>query len=416
MDFPDESTLLLTVESETENATSFSVFLTLAMSAVGAGCMALPYTFVAAGYMMGVLLLVFSAIICGLSLIGLAQLARRTGKNDYSEIADVILGPAGRVVAILGICLLLVGASACFIDISTDLLYPFAVEMGLPFGPYGTRILIAFVMALVSLPRTMHALRHVSLIGMVCLIYILLGVLHHTRGDGTSQSPQLSESVRAFRPGLGIVLAFNLQVMAYACHPNVPMLYFELRRDLKPKMDSIIMYTMGFAFIFYLLMSAGHFYVQHGHPSGNLLADYSSQDMMMTVAKCVLSIVLILKAPLVYRPLHSLVYSTLGRPPPSQLWGVIECFAVYAAFVVLTIYVPDLVTVMSWCGLTCGALISFILPGIMMFVDAGHIEPLDECSPNWIRGSSGRMFGALIAACGFFIMILGPFAIRATNN
>jgi len=218
---PKETTLLLAVENEpaNANATTFSVFLTLTMSAVGAGCMALPYTlgwkniirsflahnicgvrgaclcqwsiflfyFSGCGlchgcgvinvfcshFRVSLLLscLLFASLLLfflrfsslpfffqknsarvwffrRLSLIGLAQLSRRTGKNDYSEIADVVLGPIGtlhflysfflipchylsfallvpcglsvsplfpwrlgRFFAILGICLLLVGPS-----------------------------------------------------------------------------------------------------------------------------------------------------------------------------------------------------------------------------------------------------------------------------------------------------------------
>jgi amino acid permease len=412
----DEHTKLLAPASESA-ATSWSVFLNLTMTAVGAGCMALPYTLVASGYILGTLILFACAMLSGGSLMALAHLSKHTAKSDYSDIAEEILGEPGRLLTVLGIFLLLVGAAAAFLDISTDLLYPFAEDFVT--SKIATRIGIAVFMALMSLPRTMHALRHVSAIGMSCLCYILVGVLWHIGRSNAEagvsvHAAQVEASVRPFKPGLGMVLALNLQSMAYMCHPSVPILYAELRADCKHQMNNIIQMSVGFAFVFYFLMAAGHFFVQSGHPSGNLLADYGSGDAMMSIAKCVLSIVLILKSPLVYRPLHSLVYAALSLSPPTQLAGVIECFGLYSFLVVLTVYVPDLVTIMSWSGLTCGALIGFILPGVMLFVAAGKADP--ESSPSWTQGTKGRCVGALFATCGVFITVFGPFTIgfRAT--
>jgi amino acid permease len=249
---------------------------------------------------------------------------------------------------------------------------------------------------------------------MSCLCYVLLGVLYHIGREEVASPVIVSHtlaSVRTFKPGLGIVLAVNLQLMAFMCHPSLPILYAELRPDSKHHMVYIIQSSTTFALVFYLLMAVGHFYVQNGHPSGNLLADYAPNDAMMNLAKCILSMVLILKAPLVYRPLHSLIYSTLSLSPPSQIVGVLECFGTFICLVVLTLLVPDLVTVMSWSGLTCGALIGFILPGLMLIVDAKKEEPLDDGSPGWTRGTKGRLVGAGILATGLFISIFGPFTI-----
>jgi hypothetical protein len=251
-------------------------------------------------------------------------------------------------------------------------------------------------------------------VGISCLCYILIGVLYHIGQEaetGLVPVSHLSGSVRPFKPGFGVVLAVNLQLMAFMCHPNLPLLYAELKSDSKHHMQFIIQTSVACAFVFYLLMAVGHFYVQNGHPSGNLLADYGSSDAMMNLAKCVLSLVLIFKAPLVYRPLHSLAYSTFSLSPPSQLVGVVECFGVYSFLVVLTLLVPDLVTVMSWSGLTCGALIGFILPGLMLIIDSKKEEPLDDGSPAWTRGTQAKLIGTGIAASGLFISVLGPFTI-----
>lgn len=412
-DLPTEHTKLIDSPTSGGASTSWSVFLNLTMTAVGAGCMAIPYTLVASGYVLGVFLLLLCAVMSGGSLVVLTHLTRRTGRTDYSEIAEEVLGYPGRVLTIVGIFMLLIGASAAFVDISTDLLYPFAVDVA---SELTTRIVIASLMALMSLPRTMHALRHISFVGMSCLLYILLGVLYHigqtNRDLGISVHPShVSASVQPFKPGLGVILALNLQSMAFMCHPSLPILYAELRRDCKHQMEKIVQLSVAVSFIFYFLMAAGHFYVQGGHPSGNLLADYGSGDSMMSIAKFVLSMVLILKSPLIFRPLHSLAYSTFGLGTSSQLAGVVECFAYYSFLVVLTEMVPDLVTLMSWSGLTCGALIGFILPGVMLIVDAGRVEPMMGGSPAWTKGNKARLIGAAIAASGVCITVFGPFTI-----
>jgi len=406
----DESTKLLSGEEHTTGATAWSVFLNLTMTAIGAGCMALPYTLAASGFILGPLLLVVCALVSGTSLVGLAHLADRTGKTDYSDIAQALLGDVGRVLTTVGLFMLLVGAGAVFLDISTDLLYPFAQPAFA--SKLATRVCIAGLMAIFSIPRTMHALRYMSFIGMSCLCYILLGILYHTVENKGTVNTDDGPAVQAFKPGLGVVLALNLQSMAFMCHPSLPILYGELKGENRSLMPRIIQSSVFFVFAFYLIMAVSHYYVQNGHPSGNLLSDYKPGDSMMSIAKCILSLVLILKAPLVYRPLNSLFYATFQLQPASPFTAVLECVSMYVGLVFLTLLIPDLVTLMSWVGLTCGALIGFILPGSMLFVDAGKADEGDDSFPSWTRGTLGRLIGFGIASYGVFLSVFGPFTIN----
>lgn len=175
------------------------------------------------------------------------------------------------------------------------------------------------------------------------------------------------ESVAPFKVEMGIAFSLPLQGLAFACHPQVPRVYHELHPSLRHRSTFILTCSTCFACAFYLAMSISHFWVMDGNPSDDLLGDYSTDDLLMNVARATLSLVQIIKTPLVYQPLRGIVHAALKIDRPvgaySDLMNIIESLLVYGAIMAFTLMVPQLGTLMNIIGSTCGVCIAFILPG-----------------------------------------------------
>ena len=248
------------------------------------------------GYVLGPLLFIFGALVSYYTGMLIVKCSVATGRTRYEDIALAIYGPRWAFWTSMLNLLCLIGFTFSYI-VYVKKAIPAIIEMyvdedKLPtfirneqwggnifwgiFFSYG----ILFPM---SIPRSASALRFTSLFGVLCSMYLCLGVTGVFFGSRTIvPEPSVNfQELEAFKVSYkGIVSTVPLIIFAYMYQVNIPMIYVELETRNAREMGKVIAAGSTVAVAFYCLVGVFGYAVFAANPgalcSKNILTADSS--------------------------------------------------------------------------------------------------------------------------------------------
>eukprot|EP00441_Pelagodinium_beii_P045516 CAMPEP_0197623926 /NCGR_PEP_ID=MMETSP1338-20131121/3795_1 /TAXON_ID=43686 ORGANISM="Pelagodinium beii, Strain RCC1491" /NCGR_SAMPLE_ID=MMETSP1338 /ASSEMBLY_ACC=CAM_ASM_000754 /LENGTH=364 /DNA_ID=CAMNT_0043194019 /DNA_START=79 /DNA_END=1170 /DNA_ORIENTATION=+ len=213
-----------------EGSIGAAVF-TLVSSAMGAGCLSLPFMLSEAGLIPGIIMLVVGALLAHLSLVVLMSCARYTDSDSMARLVSLTDGGNGRIVD-FAIAVYGIAAALCYLMFIGDFFVGIAHSPLLNLEVSRETVIIGISLVVVwplSLPRNLSALRHVCVLSVLAICLTALAVawkapsyaaLAAKAGSGAEENSELW-AIKWWNSDPSTMLkSFSIALFAFAAHTN----------------------------------------------------------------------------------------------------------------------------------------------------------------------------------------------------
>ncbi|AYU77411.1 amino acid transporter aATP11, putative [Leishmania donovani] len=379
--------------------------INLASSCIGAGIIALPSAFNAAGIIVAMIYMVVIAYLTIYSYILLAIVAKKTGLRNYEQIARTLMGPGAGYFLAFCLWFLSFGAEVSYAISLKDVLTAFldASETAPAYLQTlsGQRVM-TFVLWLVAmlplcLPKEINSLRYFSCVAIVFIVYFVIAMVVHSAQNGLRADPR--PEIRMFTTGNTAVSGMSTFIFAFLSQLNAYESYEEMNNPTPLRLTLGATISVGIVFVLYFL--AGLFgYLDFGtEMTGSALKKYNPvKDVMMGVGYVGILFKLCVGFGLHMIPVRDAIYHCVRVDVHTFAWWKNACVCAFMALLSLVagLFIPSINVVFGLVGGFSGGFIGFIYPSFMVMY-----------SGNWSLSSVG-WFHYLST---YFLLIVGVVGV-----
>ncbi|RSH89397.1 hypothetical protein EHS25_002509 [Saitozyma podzolica] len=260
----------------------------MANSIIGAGIVGLPYAVSQAGFVMGVVLLVGLAIVTDWTIRLVVLNAKLSGRDSYTDVMHHVFGNLG-------------SASVSF--------FQFAFAFGGRYHPHAIgyiipslskhavlrllvnrQVVIILCTICVSLPLSLHTdivkLSKSSSFALISMgIIVSSVVLRAAAVDKELRGPPLA-ALSVVRPG--VFEAIGVISFAYVCHHNTMYIYQSIHTPTLDRFAAVTHVSTSISLITCLLMAVTGYLTFTDKTQGNILNNFSADDLLINIARACL--------------------------------------------------------------------------------------------------------------------------------
>lgn len=416
--------------------------INLVKTTMGAGILALPFAYKSQGVLIATLSILIAGVMTGIGLFFQAYAAGFLPKGQASFFTvSKITVPSLAVVFDFAIALKCFGVTVSYFVIAGNLMPVVASEVGVS-GILTERPLWLFlalaVVGPLSFYKTLDALKVTSIIALSFLAYIIVLVtVHFIIGDIPGGKVNWITSSDGI---VGFLTSLPLVIFAFTCAHNMFSSLNELRSDPINLSAGLVTAVMMIAGSLYALVGLLG-YLSFGNDVGDNIISMYPQSIWSTFGRFAIVVVVIFSYPLMLHPARASVNNIIrawrwhrtgvpreasedvplvGSEPLSQRPSApgaptlhqtnTEHYVVTTALLlssfILALSVRSLELVLSFVGSTGATAISFILPGIFVFVlSKSNLENrLVSLSPK--QSAYLHYLSAILVIFGCLVMVL----------
>ncbi|CAD5114257.1 DgyrCDS3398 [Dimorphilus gyrociliatus] len=394
--------------------TNWSYVLTLGNSIIGVSVLAMPYCFKQCGLLLGIALILGSALLTRLSCNLLLNAAFSSKKGSYEILALHAFGAAGKLCVEISIIGLLFGTCVAFHIVIGDL-GPDIISKIL--GIENTTHLRTFLMILlglcVALPmgllRNVESLANISALSIgfyivfVCYIFFV--------SFPNLWSSQWTNHVILWQYS-GFFKCLPILSLAFGCQSQLFVMYKNLPEPTPSRMDTIVKNAINICTSVYLMVGYfGYVAFCSDEISGDVLVNFTP-TIFSGALKLGFVLSVALSFPLVIFPCRASIYSLLFskyQTLESSHEGLTESstipvnhfrsitIAIVLSTLAIGICVPNVEFILGLTGSTMGSMISFIFPALMF---------LTVTKPTKVKP---RTTGQLVLCLGITVMLASTY-------
>jgi len=379
-------------------ATSVSTLFLMLNNTIGAGLLALPYTFKRSSLIIGAIAMLLTGLLNYSAMVLISRSCELSGATSYTELATLSLGKRASALIAAVLSIYTLGSCASYVVLLGDALPEIAELAGAGNSIFGTSTFLlavsslAFLMPLSSM-RNLKSLRFTA-IGALLIILYTSGLI----AIRAASNPR-NASVVLVRGDDGLFIGIPVTMVSFTMHYNTPRLFYELKDRSTRKMALIGAVSFGTALILYELTAYCGYSLFGADTKSDILANFGDNDTAANIARVGLAIVMIVSFPIVLNALRAAVLSLLPESWQKQIengdkkeeeidtivqdkqgvFAFIRRLASDWAFLLLTfvlvavslgtaLAIPNLGLILGYKGALGGTLIVYVLPAIFYFV------------------------------------------------
>jgi len=346
---------------------------TLVSSAMGAGCLSLPFMIKRAGLIPGLLMLCLGAILAHLSLMVLMSCAKYTSSSSMAKLVELAsgikMGPAvDIVIAVYGI-----SAVLCYLIFIGDFFTGIVGSpmLGLPMSRESLIIGVSVcVVWPLSLPRDLSALRHVCVLSVLAICVTAVAVAwkvpdYIEAHAAVADSEEWQIKMWSSDP-VALLQSFSIAIFAFAAHTNAVPVANALRQADGASIWRVSLYSVCIELIFYVLMGLGGYLSFRGFTKQDFILNYRNDDLAMFVVRCIYGIVVCLGAPINLSPAASSILGLFSneRHASVQQHSIVATTIVVGC-VIVAVYNEQVADVIGLIGASFGSVLCFGGPAMV---------------------------------------------------
>ena len=357
-------------------ASVFSSSINLINTISGAGLLALPYTIMRSGWLIGLFSMTFVIIIGSISFYLLSFISDALQVFNYGAIAQKLYNRhAGNLVNIL-IIVLTLGLLMAFTVLIRENMFFFSMTPELEWAGQLSLIVVSLVGILpLSLLRNLNSLWFTSLLSIACLVYFTIMILSFAILSNSSSAidKNVVQPIDKGKPvpvstSLNLVLAIASLSITFCGHYNSLNIYKEVRNKSLTKMKHIIITVAVVVAILNLTVGlAGYFmFTDQCLPDILLnLMEYPSAHIWCEIADIGIILVLVFSFPVVCFALRRAVEDAIFRTEyVRRKWSILISSTVVIFTALIGCFVNDVGIVLDMTGMLAGVPLVFIFPAI----------------------------------------------------
>lgn len=370
---------------------------TLISSALGGGIMCIPYVMLLGGWLIGVLMLTFAAVLAYCSMTILFMSSNKTGIYSYGALFSFSTAPIAGPILDIVIVLYGSGVVIAYYVFLGDFLPSLAEGLGIAILTNRSLCLALCCLGSIpfALPRKLSALQYISPVSTVALVLTaIVAVVRLPRMS--AQLPFEKAELDIALIGLPLLKCFTISLFAFICHMNVVSVAGELHHPTESRARKIAFRSASTQLLFYIVIGLSG-YISFGKSvNQNFITNYPSDDPLILVCRLLLTLTIFFALPINTNPIanafvHLLLTSGLapdhtgldietplvsGSNSPSNVAISVEIeplkemrvgMAVYVLIqgMLVALYAPGVADVISILGGSFGTLIMLVCPAII---------------------------------------------------
>ncbi len=384
----------------------FGATMTLAVSTIGAGVLALPSAFAHAGILLALATVLLVGYLSVVTIRYIVQAMIALKLSSYESISRELLGPSIETLSRSIVIFYNAGASIGYVIVLRNILEPFRSYFvsTSPFFEYenGPVILLwAILLVPLSCVRSLKNLQGTSTLAIAAASYTALMVTfryffpgptqvegdiyiqamqahknkhwHHPSGnaaDVTSAAPSLvsgAATVLMYSFSWGSVLSLAIMMFAFDCQVMIFQIYSNLRH---PSLAAVTRVSCGnflVSGLVYSLVGACGYLSFPGRVEDNILSNYDpTRDMLAAVAYVVYAVPISMAFVLFMFPIRDSFFQKwygvdhTDEVDAKHYFGftlLLDCFCLVGA-----LYIPSIAIVCAILGGLCASFLCYILP------------------------------------------------------
>jgi len=296
----------------------------LVSTIVGGGALSLPNAISHCGLAMGLLALIYSAGMSAASIDMLIVSSRRTGKENYMQLAYKAYGDCAQKLTTVLIFLLVWMALIAYDVLIGDLLTGI-LKLWIPnFTPWYRKFCVLAAISLVSpwcYKKSLHSLRYLSTFSVIAMTFVAFVVVYRTANVFGSQHEIYTEQGGETEE---IVVKWNIKLwpsnwqqalyvfpvfgVAFLCHFNVLPTHTELKVPTIKRTRIVMNSTIGTCAVLYSLIGCAGYFWAFDNTCGNILLNFAVDDYLVLAARFSLALVLMGSYPLLLHPCRNALH------------------------------------------------------------------------------------------------------------
>ncbi|KAJ9450635.1 Vacuolar amino acid transporter 5 [Diplonema papillatum] len=342
---------------------------------LGAGTLAMPFAFRNTGIAFGLILLTLIYVLMALSAVMLCDAAIRVTPNvstvTYGGIMRAVFGHRGTVAVQWIIVVAALGISIAYFQLVGDLVAP-VVAYWMGDGPeeycsaWAKRrtpmfFALAVEVALCVLP-TLSALRYVSLVAVVSMMYLTFVVAYDSIVDDDNFAP--GDPVEQFLFSGDVFRSIGLLTFAFAPHIQVVQMLAEFERPTPKRIRVWIWSSLTLCWAIYAVVGAFGYAAFRSQTEGNILLNHSAADMKITIGRIGVAVSVLAGYPTMCAPCASALDGFFFPHKKPSVWGrrLLWVFFVIAVSFLIAYVVEDVSLVLGLTGAGALTVAAFLLP------------------------------------------------------
>ena len=396
---------------------------------LGAGALSLPYAIQHTGVVLGLLLLLGTALATQWSVELLVSAITVTNVRSYEDLTVHLFGRKMGVFVEVNIIVFCFGTLVAYTVTVGDILRPVLQMCGgwewmqacfnstMSLGQVAAVLIFwGGLMLPLSLVDKMSALQCTSLFGVISLFYLVLSVIVHATWASIAEPLPALEPIKLWSPSMSTFPAISIIMFAFTCQVNVPALYEELQPRSPAKMRAVSLRAVGVCLLAYALIGVAGYVDYPASRHANLLLNYDvaneASAQPMIPAYLAITITVLVAYPVNVFPcryaLDALLFRRLcglDKDPTRHrmVRHVGLTLLIAGSGLLIALYVPGINVVFQLMGGTGSAFICYMLPAAF----AWKLQ-LPQLRTIWGKAACLGLFfvGLIIGALSTTITIL----------
>ncbi|XP_048753789.1 putative sodium-coupled neutral amino acid transporter 11 isoform X2 [Ostrea edulis] len=379
-------------------------------SIIGSGIIGVPYALKQAGFVMGIFLLIITALLNDRSIILLVEAGKLSNTDSYQDMIMVACGRPGFYLLTLLQFLYPLIAMISYNVIIGDTVTKIIVRIGKAANVGSTvlgnrQFIICLSTLMVTLPlslyRNIAQLSKWAFLSIIMVFFILVTVCIRT-----------TEFVREIPPtddawnfaNYNIAQAIGIMAFAYMCHHNTFLIHGSLENPTHQRWSLVTHLSIGFSMTLMLILGILGYVSFTGHTQGDLLENYCHEDDLMNVSRFMFAFSIMLTYPIECFVTREVIENAFfPSKDPSPAWRhLCVTIAVVLLTVAISMTTDCLGIVLTFNGVMVASPLAFIIPPVCVM--KLREEPI--LSKRNIIPIIIATFGTLVTAFGIIVAII----------
>jgi amino acid permease len=274
-------------------ASSFSCYVCLANTIMGAGMLGLPYAFAKAGWLLGTFLMCFCAASSFFALHELSICAAKTSKPSSFYSVAMLAAPRYVWLIDFAVAIKCFGVATSYLIIVGGLMPEAMSQMGGSTASQSRELWIGIAFAIVgpiAFLNSLEALKFTSslsvfFVGFLALVIVLFAA--HAGGLDPCGDVEVGEScvgakVIITEHPMGVLQILSIFVFAFTCHQNTFPVVNELENPQQSRVDRVLGSAIGTALAVFMTVNIAAFVTYGDAVESNVLQAYPGTISFIT--------------------------------------------------------------------------------------------------------------------------------------
>ncbi|KAJ6240779.1 amino acid transporter [Anaeramoeba flamelloides] len=365
-------------------------------SILGIGTVSVAFVLKAGGLVLGLLILIVSAMLSQYTLRLLAKCAKIYRIQTYGDLASLTFGKKGKRFTTFIIFLLCMGSQIGYIRFLGDSL-PDLVNNYAGKGLSGDSIwrnekwLVTFASLVVIYPlclvKQITKLSFTSALGVSAAAWTMVATIIEGCRHFSKDSFDAHE-IKYFHFSIEVFLALPIATFAFICHTALFPVLKGLKQPIEKRSNIITGSAIGISFTVYSIISLFGYFIFFNKTDGDLLNSFSKSSGIANSARIAMSITMCFISPVFFFVTRDAYVETF-MPKTQELKGwkfFVISTVLFAITLIGSLYVPNIVVAFSLTSAIAGSLVMFSLPALFYL----KLRYIQAEFPNFASYKSGN--------------------------